>query len=183
MIGDSQATKNADTADIETKGFCHYKCTNGIKRHLLVDIIGNAFFVSCTPANVSDDDGLVQLISENIEYFKSLPVKSDDYSLTIILDAGYHKDYLENKLIAIYPDILTKITIEVSEKMSQEEKKEKGLKGFVPISNRWVVECSNSWMDKCRVLWKNCESQLSTSIAKIKLCFIRLIVRRLCPAC
>jgi transposase len=101
--------------------------------------------------------------------------------LTIILDAGYHKDYLEEKFIVIYPDILTKINIEVSGKMSKEEKQEKGLKGFVPISNRWVVERSNSWIDKCRVLWKNCESQLSTSIAKIKLCFIRLILRRLCP--
>jgi transposase len=100
--------------------------------------------------------------------------------LTIVLDSGYHKNYLEEKLIAIYPDILTKITFVVIEKMSKEEKKEKGLKGFVPLSKRWIVERSNSWMDKCRILWKNCESQLTTSTTKIKLCFIRLILRRLC---
>ena len=37
LIGDSQAVKNTNTASIETKGFYHYKKTNGIKRHLCVD--------------------------------------------------------------------------------------------------------------------------------------------------
>ena len=31
--------KNTDTADIDTKGFCHYKFCNGIKRHILVDVL------------------------------------------------------------------------------------------------------------------------------------------------
>ena len=35
--------------------FCFYKATNGIKRHLAVDILGFPFFTHCTPANVSDD--------------------------------------------------------------------------------------------------------------------------------
>jgi hypothetical protein len=34
---DSQAVKNTCNASVETKGFCFYKCTNGIKRHLAVD--------------------------------------------------------------------------------------------------------------------------------------------------
>lgn len=29
--------ENTCNASIETKGLCHYKCTNGIKRHLAVD--------------------------------------------------------------------------------------------------------------------------------------------------
>ncbi len=40
--------KNTDTANIETKGYCWYKTTNGIKRHLLVDVLGNPYFVKCT---------------------------------------------------------------------------------------------------------------------------------------
>ena len=182
LVGDSQAVKNMDSAEIETKGFCFYKCTNGIKRHLLVDSLGNAFFVHCTPANVSDDDGLVQLVESNIDYFKKLQVVSEDSRLIIILDTGYHKDSLEKKFQLIYPEILTKITIEIAEKMSPNMKKEKGISGFIPLATRWKIERSNSWMEKCRVLWKNCEAQLLTSVAKIKLCFIRLIVRRLCPA-
>jgi transposase len=55
---DSQAVKNTCNASVKTKGFCFYKATNGIKRHLAVDSLGFPFFTHCTPANVSDDDGL-----------------------------------------------------------------------------------------------------------------------------
>lgn len=41
---DSQAVKNTCNASVESKGFCHYKCTNGIKRHLAVDTLGFPFF-------------------------------------------------------------------------------------------------------------------------------------------
>jgi hypothetical protein len=41
---DSQAVKNTCNASIESKGFCFYKCTNGIKRHLAVDTLGFPFF-------------------------------------------------------------------------------------------------------------------------------------------
>ena len=34
LLIDSQAVKNTCNANIESKGFCFYKCTNGIKRHL-----------------------------------------------------------------------------------------------------------------------------------------------------
>ena len=47
---DSQAVKNTCNAGIESKGFCFYKCTNGIKRHLAVDILGFPFFTHCTKA-------------------------------------------------------------------------------------------------------------------------------------
>jgi hypothetical protein len=68
---DSQAVKNTCNASIESKGFCFYKCTNGIKRHLAVDILGFPFFTHCTKASVSDDQGLIEMLSNNIEYFKS----------------------------------------------------------------------------------------------------------------
>ncbi|WP_246828903.1 hypothetical protein [Synechococcus sp. PCC 7502] len=40
IIIDSQAVKNTCNASIESKGFCSYKATNGIKRHLAVDTLG-----------------------------------------------------------------------------------------------------------------------------------------------
>ena len=52
---DSQAVKNTCNAGIESKGFCFYKTTNGIKRHLAVDILGFLFFTHCTKASVSHD--------------------------------------------------------------------------------------------------------------------------------
>lgn len=68
MIIDSQAVKNTCNASVETKGFCLYKCTNGIKRHLATDSLGFPFFAHCTPANVSDDKGLIKLLTLNIDY-------------------------------------------------------------------------------------------------------------------
>ena len=179
LICDSQAVKNTDTADIETKGFCHYKATNGIKRHLCVDVLGTPFFVVCTPANISDDDGFIQIVKENLDFFIELPEISDEYALTILLDSGYNKKNIEKNLKIIYPQILSKIKIEISPKISREEKEKQGISGFVVIHKRWIVERSNAWMEKCRLLWKNCEAKLTTSVAEIKLCFIRLILRRL----
>jgi hypothetical protein len=57
ILIDSQAVKNTCNASVESKGFCFYKATNGIKRHLAVDTLGFPFFVHCTQANGSDDQG------------------------------------------------------------------------------------------------------------------------------
>jgi len=63
--------KNPCHASLESKGFCFYKATNGIKRHLGVDSLGLPFFTHCTKANLSDDQGLIEMLTINIDYFKS----------------------------------------------------------------------------------------------------------------
>jgi hypothetical protein len=72
MIVDSQAVKILVMRVLNRKAFA--KATNGIKRHLAVDTLGFPFFTHCTPANVSDDVGLIEMFTNNIEYFKSKPV-------------------------------------------------------------------------------------------------------------
>mgnify|MGYP001255517358 FL=1 len=151
--------KNTDTANIETKGYCHYKCTNGIKRHLLVDVLGNPYFVKCTTAKISDDEGLLEIIKAN-------------------------KEYLEAEIEKIEPELRNKIKIELSAKITPEQKatakQENPAKlGFVVIAKRWIVERTNAWINQCRVLWKNCEGLLVTSETKIRICAIRLILQRI----
>lgn len=174
---DSQAVKNTCNASVETKGFCFYKCTNGIKRHLAVDSLGFPLFANCTPANVSDDQGLIELLTLNIDYFKSKP--SEFPKTTILLDNGYHPDTIEKALVKVYPEIMSKIQFELSPKPSKAEKAEKGLSGFVPVKTRWVVERSNAWMERCKSLVKNFERTLAHATTKIHLCFLRLLLRRL----
>jgi hypothetical protein len=53
IILDSQAVKNTCTAHVESKGFCFYKATNGIKRHLGVDTLGFPFFIERNGQNGS----------------------------------------------------------------------------------------------------------------------------------
>jgi hypothetical protein len=96
MIIDSQAVKNTCNASVESKGFCANIATNGIKRHLAVDTLGFPFFSHCTKANVSDDQGLIEMLSDNIDYFKFKPVNIP--KITILLDNGYHPQKLEEQL-------------------------------------------------------------------------------------
>ena len=173
--------ENTDTANIETKGFCRYKATNGIKRHLLVDVLGNPYCVRCTKASMSDDDGLPAIIKENKQYFLDLPVGQ---IVTILLDHGYHREHLEKQIKEIDGRLASRIRIEIAEKITPERRtaakaENPAKQGFVVIEKRWIVERTNAWINQCRVLWKNCERLLRTSEAKIRICAIRLILRRI----
>jgi transposase len=125
VIADSQAVKNTSCASVESKGFCSYKCTNGIKRHLVVDTLGLIVFSCCTPGNVSDNDGLVQTLIDNREYFETRD--SSLTKLNILLDNGYSVDKIHEKLKG-HKKILNKINLSIVPKMSKDIKKEKNVK-------------------------------------------------------
>lgn len=146
-----------------------------------MDVLGNPYFVHCTPANSSDDDGLVAIIRENKQYFLALPV---GHRVTILLDNGYHQEHLEREIGKIEPELANRIKIEIAEKITPEQRTaakadNPAKNGFVVIKKRWIVERTNAWINQCRVLWKNCEGLLGTSEAKIRICAIRLILRRI----
>lgn len=172
--------KNTCTASIESKGFCHYKWTNGIKRHLAVDTLGFPFFTHCTKASVTDDQGLIELLSQNLAYFRAKPVNIP--KITILLDSGYHPDEMTAALQKLYPQIMTKIRFQVAPKLTKAEKTAQGKTGFVPVPTRWVIERSNAWMERCKSLVKNFERTLSHATTKLNLCFIRLMLKRLAIA-
>ena len=177
MMIDSQAVKNTCNASIDSKGFCFYKATNGIKRHLAVDTLGFTFFSHCTKANVSDDQGLIEMLIANIDYFKSKPVNIP--KITLLLDQRYHPQVIMAALEAVYPGIKRKIRIELSAKPSKAQKQAEGKSGFVVIKTRWVIERSNAWMERCKSLVKNFERNLDHAKAKIDLCLMRLLLKRL----
>jgi len=106
IIIDSQAVKNTCNASVDFKGFCFYKATNGIKRHLAVDILGFPFFVHCTPVNISDDAGLIEMLTLYIDYFKAKPANIP--KTKILLDHGYHPESLRQALEKVYPQIMRK---------------------------------------------------------------------------
>jgi len=133
LLIDSQAVKNTCNASVKSKGFCHYKCTNGIKRHLAVDTLGKPFFTHCTPANVSDDQGLIELLSHNLDYFRAKPVNIP--KITRLLDNGYHPDKLTAALQKLYPRIMTKIRFELAPKPTTAEKAALGKARESPSGN------------------------------------------------
>ena len=126
---------------------------------------------------MSDDVGLIEMLKDNIDYFKSKPVNIP--KITILLDNGYHPEKLIKELKKNYPAIMTKIRFKLSPKPSKAEKSQLGKTGFVPVRSRWVIERSNSWMDRCKSLVKNFERTLENAATKINLCLIRLMLKRL----
>ena len=141
-----------------------------------MDTLGFPFFTHCTRANLSDDAGLIEMLTHNIDYFKSKPVNI--LKITVLLDNGYHPEKLTTELQKVYPSIMNKIRFELSPKPSKSQKKAEGKSGFIPVKARWVIERSNSWMERCKSLVKNFERTLNNATAKINLCFIRLLLKR-----
>jgi hypothetical protein len=117
------------------------------------------------------------LLTRNIQYFKSKPVNIP--KITILLDHGYHIDFIIRELQKVYPAILVKVKFELSKKHSKQEKEVEGKTGFVPAVARWVMERSNAWMERCKILVKNYERTLSNAETKMNLCFVRLMLARL----
>ena len=141
-----------------------------------MDTLGFPFFTHCTQANVTDGQGLIEMLSLNIDYFKAKPVNIP--KITILIDHGYHPNLIIGALQVVYPQIMAKVRFERSPKPSKAEKKTLGKSGFVPVATR-VVERSNAWMERCKSLVKNFEWTLDHARAKINLCFIRLMIKRL----
>jgi transposase len=99
-----------------------------------------------------------------------------------MVDHGYNPEYLTTELEKIYPQIMTKIRFKVAPKLSKQEKKEQGISGFVVIPMRWIVERFNAWMERCKSLVKNFDRTLVNANARINLCFVRLMLKRLATA-
>lgn len=64
---------------------------------------------------ITDDQGLLDIITENKDYFLNLP---PGQTITILLDKGYHKDYLEKEISKIDPQLRDKIDIQISDKIT-----------------------------------------------------------------
>ena len=74
---------------------------------------------------------------------------------------------------------MTKIRFKVAPKISKHEKKSQGISGFVVIPMRWIVERSNAWVERYKSLVKNFDRTLVNANARLKLCFIRFMLKHL----
>lgn len=176
-IIDSQATKNSCSG--RNKGFCSYKLTNGIKKHVLVDSQGFCICAICTPANISDTEGLKLLIKQHINLLRELDLEK------ILADLGYNSKHLDqflfeelNLFLQLSPrNKETKLDKELDKEKLETTKQSK--KGFQVQPLRWKSERQFAWCDGCRRLWKNCEKLLQTTENYIYMANIRILLRRL----
>ena len=128
-----------------------------MKIHAAVDILGFPYALGVTTANVSDRDGAIAIFSQ--PYYTSPRLQK------ILFDGAYTGDEFATKI-----KDLVGADVEVV--------KRNELHTFVVIPKRWIVERSFGWLDKCRLLWKNCERKLLSTLAFVKLAFLSALLRR-----
>jgi hypothetical protein len=113
---------------------------------------------------MGDDDGLLSIIVENKQYFLDLPVQQ---TIMMLHDNGYHRDYLEQEIERIDARLGKKIKIEISAKITPEQKRESRAEkpeknGFEVVKKRWIDERTNAWIisaECCGRIAKACSEQ------------------------
>lgn len=133
----------------------------GRKRHLLVDTLGLILMVVVTAASVQDRAGAKPVLE---------PLRHAFTRLRLIWADGAYAGALVDWVRTLRRQ--RPIRLEIT-------KRSDGLKGFVVIPKRWIVERTFGWLTRYRRLSKDYEYDTETSEATIRVAMIHLMVRRL----
>jgi len=140
-IVDSQSVRIAEESG-SNKGYDVAKCVPGRKRHLLVDTSGLLLAERVTPANISDNRGVRELLAGLAPLMPRLEL--------IWADSAYAGEKLRSWCAEH-----TCWQLEVVSRNSDSST-------FEVIPNRWVVERSIAWMCRNRRLAKDYERKVQT---------------------
>lgn len=155
---DSQSVKTTAVGG-EERGYDGGKKIKGRKRHILVDTLGLLLAVVVTSAFVDDAKGGQQLLGQlRPQMFGRLRV--------LWADSKYHNHALKK-----WVDRWGWYRIVVVRRAD-------GVKGFVLLPKRWVVERTFAWFNNYRRLSKDYEATTSSSEARIKFAAIHMMLRR-----
>jgi putative transposase len=158
-IIDSQSVKTPDQAG--ERGYDAGKKISGRKRHVAVDCLGFILGMVITSAAVQDRDAAKGLIKTLVNTFGRLQI--------IWADGGYLGNLIQwVKQLRPYG----KLNLEIVRRCDQR-------KGFRILPKRWIVERTFGWFFKSRRLRSDYEVRLDHSEAMVRICMIRLMVRRL----
>ena len=161
-IIDSQSVKTPDQAG--ERGYDAAKKVTGRKRHIAVDCLGLILAVVITPACVQDRDAAKNLIEFLVKMYGRLQI--------IWADGGY-LGALVQWVKQLRP--FGKLRLEIVRRCDR-------ARGFQVLPKRWIVERTFGWLSKSRRLCRDYEVRLDHSEAMIRICMIRLMLKRLATA-
>jgi putative transposase len=161
-IIDSQSVKTAEQAG--ERGYDAGKKVLGRKRHVAVDCLGLILAILITPAAVQDRDAAKGLIQCLVSMYGRLQI--------IWADGGY-LGALVQWVKQLRPFGKLRLAI---------VRRSDCAKGFQVLPKRWIVERTFGWLYKSRRLCRDYEVRLDHSEAMIRICMIRLMLRRLAAA-
>jgi putative transposase len=156
-IVDSQSVRTTEVGGI--RGYDAGKKVSGRKRHVAVDTLGLILALVVHPANVQDQDGVRLLFKQMRHGFHRLKV--------IFADSAYGRDGLPARVRASFGWILQTVLRPV------------GIRGFVALPKRWIVERTFAWLCRCRRHSKDYERTCRSSETMIRITMINLMSRRL----
>jgi putative transposase len=160
-IVDSQSVKTPDQAG--ERGYDAGKKIKGRKRHLAVDSLGLILAMRITSAAMQDRDAAKSLIPLMMSMYQRVQV--------IWADGGY-LGALVQWVKQLRP--FGKLRLEIVRRCDH-------LQGFKVLPKRWIIERTFAWLFKSRRLCRDYEVRLDHSEAMIRICMIRLMVKRLAP--
>jgi putative transposase len=158
-IVDSQTVKTADQAG--ERGYDAAKKLVGRKRHVAVDCLGMILAIMITPAAVQDRDAAKSLIQLLIGMYSRVQV--------IWADGGYLGSLVQ-WVKQLRP--FGKLHLEIVRRCDR-------AKGFKVLPKRWIVERTFGWLSKSRRLCRDYEVRLDHSESMVRICMIRIMLRRL----
>jgi len=158
-IVDSQSVKTPDQAG--ARGYDAGKKIAGRKRHMAVDCLGLMLALLITPASIQDREAARPLIQTLVNLYGRLQI--------IWADGGYL-----GALVAWVKQLrpFGKLRLDIVRRCDR-------VKGFKVLPRRWVVERTFGWLFKSRRLCRDYEVRLDHSEAMIRICMIRIMVKRL----
>lgn len=156
-IPDSQSVKTTDVGG--ERGYDAGKKVTGRKRHLAVDTLGLILALVVHGADWQDHDGACLVLMRLKDRFRRLKV--------IFADSAYGRNDLPEWVRTTFGWILQTVLRPV------------GVKDFVVLPKRWIVERTFGWLGKYRRHSKDYERNPASSEAMIYIAMIDLMSRRL----
>lgn len=154
---DSKSVRTAEGG--EERGYDAGKKVGGRKIHLAVDTLGLVLMVVVHSAGLQDHDGACFVASRLKAKFKRLEV--------LFADSAYGRNGLPAWMNETFGWLLQTVLRPV------------GVKGFVVLPKRWIVERTFAWLARYRRTVRGYEKTTLSSEAFVHLAMIRLMARRL----
>lgn len=156
-IVDSQSVRTAEGG--EERGYDAGKRITGRKRHIAVDTLGMLLAVVVHSAGIQDQTGAEWVMDRLGEQYRRLKV--------IFGDSAYGRSGLPQWVQQTFGWVLQTVLRPV------------GVKGFVVLPKRWIVERTFAWLARYRRHSKDYEKTEASSEAITYIAMISLMLKRL----